>query len=91
MSKSELTVAREKREWKDIATYIKQGTADVLLFAKRLLGTLIGLVILGLGVYAAIKGWTTPETLKHYAFVVSGGCAVADGLWIMYCALVKIK
>lgn len=91
MNKPETTKQREKREWKDIATNFKQSASNVLLFAKRLFGTLIGLSILALGVYGIKEGLDATTTFRQTAFLVCGGCAAVDGLYIMYCALVKIK
>lgn len=90
MSKPELTKQREKREWGEMLAPVKTKWNEAVLFAKRLFFVLFGLIILGLGVYAVVKGQDA-TALKQLAFTVSGVCAVVDGFYVLYCGLVRVK
>lgn len=84
---------------KDTIKEIKQGRKarmraqwnDTVLFAKRLVVTLFGLSILGLGIAATICPNFVNVGLWQYALWTAGPCAIVDGLGLMFYALVKIK
>jgi hypothetical protein len=91
-----------KEEGENLIKEIKQGRKDrspirqnirkFWLFIKKLAGVLFGLSILGLGVYAAYLGQAeTASSIKHLALVVSGACAVVDGVYVLYKALEEKK
>lgn len=67
---------------------IRQSIRKVWCFVKKLAGVLFGLSILGLCIYAAYLGQAeSASTIKHIALVVSGVCAVVDGVYVLYKAL----
>lgn len=86
MSKSELTKEREARQRTE---KLKQ-LAPAVIFIKRLTATLFGLAILGLGIVALTSNIDQPRTVKVIAYLVSGTCAVVDGVYLLYVALMKV-
>lgn len=67
---------------------VRQSARKAFNFIKKLAGVLFGLSILGLGVYAAYLGQAEADSaIKHLALVVSGACAVVDGVYVLYKAL----
>lgn len=62
-----------------------------VVFVKRLLGTLFALSILGLGVAAAIYAKEIDNDLYNAAVLVSAACAIVDGAYLLYKALMSEK
>lgn len=91
MAKKEIDEVKEAGKMYREKTSLKGEMREAWTFIKQLTGVLFGLSIAGLGVYAVMQGLHTEHTLKHYAFIVSGSCAVVNGFYAMYYALRKVK
>jgi len=65
-------------------------SSDPIVFIKKLVSTVFALAILGLGVAAAIYGQSLNNGFK-LAVLVSAACAIVDGVYLLYTALMKIK
>jgi hypothetical protein len=62
-----------------------------VVFVKRLLGTLFALAILGLGAAAAIYAKEIDNDIYSIAVMVSAACAIVDGAYLLYKALMSDK
>ena len=86
-----------KEAIKEIKAIEKKQRSDKLLsskpvvFVKRLLGTLFALAILGLGVAAAFYAQKITNDTYHIAVLVSAACAIVDGAYLLYKALMSEK
>ena len=90
-----------KNEGKDLVNEVKaitknQTKAKIMsskpvVFVKRLLGTLFALSILGLGVAAAFYAQEIANDLYNAAVLVSAACAIVDGAYLLYKALMSEK
>lgn len=67
-----------------------QQLKDPLLFIKRLSALVFGLAILGLGLVALLNNVGSPLTIKSLAYCVSGSCAIVDGVYLLYVALMRV-
>lgn len=67
---------------------LKEKIRDALTFTKFLVGFSFAVAIGFLGVYAIVKGLHV-SGLKRDAFVVSGACAVVQGLYLMWVQVIK--
>ena len=59
----------------------------LVVFTKKLVGTLFSLSILGLGIAAANYGQDMTNDVYRIAVLVSAACAVVDGAYLLYKAL----
>lgn len=62
-----------------------------VVFVQRLLGTLFALAILGLGVAAAFYADEIANDIYNIAVLVSAACAIVDGAYLLYKALMSDK
>lgn len=94
--RNQLTKAESQKLIKDIHSVGKKPTKgsikNAVLFVKRLFLTLSALSITGLGGMAAYIGMhETHMLIKQIALIVSGVCALVDGLILLFRALMKTE
>lgn len=58
-----------------------------VVFTKKLVSTIFALAILGLGVAAANYAQDVTNDLYRIAILVSAACAIVDGAYLLYKAL----
>lgn len=69
---------------------LNNSVSEVWVFIQKLSATLFSLAILGLGIAAVYHGLDMTNRFYRVAVVVSGTCAVVDGLVLLYRALMKV-